>query len=339
MSNQLAQLKKEFERGLNEATDFSVLEKLERQFFSRATGEFTLLMKTLSRLTGEEKKKFGREVNELKAELETKLTEKRGELQTAALGRLAQTEAIDVTQPKLPPRERGHLHPITQAIWELEEVAKKMGFIIEDGPEIESEYYIFDALNIPAFHPAREAQDTLYIKDRPHWTMRSHVSGMQVRQMRQYGAPLRAVHLGRVFRNEALDATHGHTFYQFDCIVVDKDLSIGNLVGVIKTLLEGLYKKKVELRLRPAFFPFVEPGFEMEMKMTTGAGAEQKIKWTEIVGCGMIHPNVVKAGGLDPKKHDGFAFSLGVDRLIMGKYDIEDIRHIHAGDLRFLQQF
>lgn len=332
-------MKKEFLHSLNGVADLLLLEELEKKYFSRKSGALTELMKQMATLSPEEKKTFGQEINAVKTEMERALAEKKQTLRSKELAGKLSAEAVDVTQPKLPPQEKGHLHPITQAIWELEEVAKKMGFLIEDGPEIESDFYIFDALNIPEYHPAREAQDTFYLRNHPHWTMRSHVSGMQVRQMRQYGAPLRAVHLGRVFRNEALDATHGHTFYQFDCIVVDQDLSIGNLVGVIKTLLEGLYKKKLEVRLRPAFFPFVEPGFEMEMKVTVGTGSEQKTKWTEIVGCGMVHPNVIKAGGLDPKKYDGFAFSLGVDRLVMGKYGIEDIRHIHGGDLRFLNQF
>jgi len=339
MQKDLEQLHVAFANDLNATSDLLALETIEQKYFSRKSGMLTEIMKQMAALSPEEKKSFGQEVNAVKQEMEKMLAEKRQSLRAKELAGKLEAEEIDVTQPKLPRFERGHLHPITQAIWELEEVAKKMGFIIEDGPEIESEYYIFDALNIPEYHPAREAQDTFYLKDHPNWTMRSHVSGMQVRQMRQYGAPLRAVHLGRVFRNEALDATHGHTFYQFDCIVVDKDLSIGNLVGVIKTLLEGLYKRRVELRLRPAFFPFVEPGFEMEMKVTVGVDSEQKTKWTEIVGCGMTHPNVIKAGGLDSKKYDGFAFSLGVDRLIMGKYGIEDIRHIHGGDLRFLNNF
>ncbi|MBI2990460.1 MAG: phenylalanine--tRNA ligase subunit alpha [Candidatus Magasanikbacteria bacterium] len=339
MNKKLEQIKKEFEKGLRDISNLSDLILFEERFFSRKSGAFTLIMKKLKDFSAEARREAGSLANTTKSELQALLLKKKTELSFRGMAKIAETEAIDLSEPSLDGREKGHLHPITQSIWELEEIAKKMGFVIEDGPEIESDYYIFDALNIPEFHPAREAQDTFYIKDHPHWTMRSHVSGMQVRQMRRYGAPLRAVHLGRVFRNEALDATHGHTFYQFDCIVVDKNLTIGNLVGVIKTLLEGLYKRKVELRLRPAFFPFVEPGFEMEMKVSFGLGKDQKTKWTEIVGCGMIHPHVIRAGGLDPAEHDGFAFSLGVDRLVMGKYGVEDIRHIHSGDLRFLKQF
>ena len=339
MKDQLTQIKKDFEKGLKEIGDLLDLEKLEQKFFSRKSGEFTQAMRNLKDLSGEARKEFGKLANEVKSEMEEMFFGKEDELKKEAMGESLERESVDVTQPKFPLREQGHLHPITQTLWELEAIAKKMGFIIEDGPEVESDYYIFDALNIPKHHPARDAQDTFYTKNNDSWTMRSHVSGMQVRQMRQYGAPLRAVHLGRVFRNEALDATHGHTFYQFDCIVVDKDLSIGNLVGTIKTLLEGLYKREVDLRLRPAYFPFVEPGFEMEMKVTSGVGEHQKTKWTEIVGCGMVHPNVIKAGGLAPKEYDGFAFSFGVDRLVMAKYGIEDIRHIHSGDLRFLEQF
>lgn len=339
MKDELKKIQKEFEKGLKQIGDVLDLEVLEKKYFARKNGEFSKLMKSMKELADDARKEIGKIANEVKGELESMLAAKRSELQREAMGKIEESEAIDVTQPLLPSPERGHVHPITQALWDLEETAQRMGFIVEDGPEIESDYYIFTALNIPEHHPARDAQDTFYIQDKPHWTMRSHVSGMQVRQMRQYGAPLRAAHIGRVFRNEALDATHGHTFYQFDCIVIDKGLTIGNLVGVIKTLLEGLYQREVEVRLRPAYFPFVEPGFEMEMKVTTGVGENQKTKWTEIVGCGMVHPNVIEAGGLDPAEYDGFAFSLGVDRLVMAKYGIEDIRHIHGGDLRFLQQF
>ena len=339
MKDKLKQLKNDFKKSVDEVKDVLKLDEVYQRFFARKSGEMSTIMKSLKDLSGEARKEFGKLANEVKNELEDIYSKKKEDLENKVWDDIAQTESIDVTQPKLPLQKRGHLHPITQALWQLEEVAKKMGFIIEDGPEIESDYYIFEALNIPEHHPARDAQDTFYIKNHSHWTMRSHVSGMQVRQMREHGVPLRAAHIGRVFRNEALDATHGHTFYQFDCIVIDKNLTIGDLVGVIKTLLEGLYNREVELRLRPGHFPFVEPGFEMEMKVTTGIGKDRKEKWTEVVACGLVHPNVIKAGGLDPEEHDGFAFSLGLDRLVMAKYGVEDIRHIHSGDLRFLEQF
>ncbi len=339
MKDDIISLQNQFKKDLSNATDRVSLEDLHQRFFGRQTGVFTERMKRLQYLSTEEKKQFGIVMNQTKQEMQAAYEEKRLALQKKEWQTQLEQESIDLTRPEIPQRQKGHLHPMTQAISELEAIARGMGFMIEDGPEIESEYYVFDALNIPSHHPARDAQDTFYLKGLPGLTMRSHVSGMQVRQMRKYGAPLRAVHLGRVYRNEALDVTHGHTFYQFDCIVVDKGLSLSHMVGVIQAFLEGLYKREVALRLRPSYFPFVEPAIEMEMKVTTGVGEQQKTKWTEIVGSGSIHPTVIRAGGLDPKKYDGFAFSFGVDRLVMGKYQIEDIRHIHGGDLRFLEQF
>ena len=339
MKIQLEKIKKEFIKGLEDIKDTLQLEELEARFFSRKSGEMTEIMKNLKELSGDAKREFGKLANEVKGELEDLYSKKKTEMDREKMGDLAEREAIDVTQPKLPKKEKGHLHPITQEMRAVEDVARTMGFLVEDGPELESNYYVFESLNIPEHHPARDAQDTFYIKDKPDWCMRSHVSNMQVRLMQKYGAPLRAAHPGRVFRNEALDTTHGHTFYQFDAIVVDKNLNIGQLVGVIKEFLKAIYKKDVEVRIRPGHFPFVEPGFEMEMKVTFGKGKNAKTKWVEIVGCGLIHPNVLREGGLDPKEWDGFAFSLGLDRLVMGKYQLEDIRHMHSGNINFLKQF
>jgi phenylalanyl-tRNA synthetase alpha chain len=339
MKEQLSKLQKDFEKGLKNVSGMLHLDELEQTYFGRKSGSFTALAKEMKDLSSDMKKEIGKLMNDVRTNVKNAIEAKRVEFQREEMGKIADTESIDVTQPLLSGKQQGHIHPITQTLWELESIAQKMGFIVEDGPEIESDYHIFTALNIPEYHPARDAQDTFYIKGEPHWTMRSHVSGMQVRQMRQYGAPLRAAHIGRVFRNEALDATHGHTFYQFDSILVDKNITVGHLIGVIKTILEELYKRKVELRIRTGYFPFVEPGFEIEMNMTIGVGKNKKTKWIEIAPGGLVHPNVIKSGGLDPDEYDGFAFSLGVDRLVMAKYGIEDIRHIHSGDLRFLQQF
>lgn len=339
MKTKLKKIQKEFKEGLKEISDFLELEKLENKYFSRKSGLFTEIMKGLKDIAGDAKKEFGKLANEVKQDLDKLLSDKKEDLNKQKMQGLVEEEAIDVTQPKLPKREKGNLHPVTQEMRAVEDVARTMGFLVEDGPELESDYYVFESLNIPKHHPARDSQDTFYIKDHPNWCMRSHVSNMQVRLMQKYGAPLRAAHPGRVFRNEALDATHGHTFYQFDAIVVDKNMNIGNLVGIIREFLKAIFKRDVELRIRPGHFPFVEPGFEMEMKVTFGKGKNAKTKWVEIVGCGLIHPNVLKEGGLDPKEWDGFAFSLGLDRLVMGKYQIEDIRHMHSGDLRFLKQF
>ena len=339
MKDQLEDIKKAFEGAIESITTQEMLEGLEKEFFGRKSGRLSLLMKDMKGMVVAERKEFGQRANTVKQGLLSLLEEKRAVLAQERLARIGFEEAIDVTQPILPSQSRGHVHPITQARWRLEETAKSMGMRIEDGPELESDYFVFGSLNFPDDHPARESMDTFYIKGHKTWCMRPHVSNMQVRMMQKYGAPLRIAHPGRVYRNEALDATHGHTFYQFDVLIVDKTLSIGNLTATISCLLKGFFKNDIEVRLRPAHFPFVEPGFEADMKISYTAGGVEKEKWMEIVGCGMVHPNVLKEGGLDPKEWTGMAFSFGIDRLVMSKYGIEDLRHIHSGDLRFLKQF
>ncbi|MFH1946689.1 MAG: phenylalanine--tRNA ligase subunit alpha [Candidatus Magasanikbacteria bacterium] len=343
MKAQLEKLKKEFIKGLNEIKDVLQLEELEQKFFSRKSGEMTEAMKSLKKLSGDAKKEFGKLANEVKRELEDLYSKKKQEIEKNKMGDLADTEWIDVTQPKLPKAEKGHLHPETLALREMEEVARNMGFLVEDGPELDSDYFCFEALNIPDSHPARDSQDTFYIKDHPELCMRPHVSNMQVRSLQKYGAPLRIAYPGRTFRNEATDASHDHTFYQFEALVVDKDINVGNLIGIIKELLGGLYKKEVEVRLRPGYFPFVEPGFELDMKCLIcegqGCGACGHAGWVETLGCGLMHPRVLEAAGLDPKEWSGLAFGMGLTRLVMQKYKVEDIRHLNSGDLRFLKQF
>ena len=252
-------------------------------------------------------------------------------------------EKVDITQPSLPLTEHGHFHPMTIVHRELEELFSSMGFMVLDGPELESTYYAFETLNIPATSPAREGMDTFYIKDHSDWCMRPHTSPVQVRAMQKYGAPLRTVVTGRCFRNESTDASHEHTFYQMEGLMIGKDISISNLIGVMKTLLRGVFKRDVKVRLRPGYFPFVEPGFELDINCLIcggkGCSVCKNSGWLELLPCGMVHPNVLKFGGLDPNKYSGFAFGLGLTRLAMMKYGIDDIRLLCGGDLRFLKQF
>lgn len=341
MREQLEQLIKEFKADIKSLEIPEKLDEIENKYFSRKQGLLTEVMKGMKDLAVEARKDVGQFANEVKSEMEELLGVKKQEFAAAQLERMIEEERIDITQPNLDPRPRsqGHVHPLTQGRLDMERVAERMGFIIEDGPELESDYYVFESLNIPKSHPARDSQDTFYIKDHPEWCMRSHVSNMQVRLMQKYGEagskPVRAAYPGRVFRNEALDATHEHTFYQFEAFMVDREINIGHLVGVIQSLLEGLFNRDVEVRLRPSYFPFVEPGFELDMKATIG-GKEQ---WVEMLGCGLMHPKVLEEGGYDPAEWQGLAFGMGLNRLVMAKYGIEDIRHFHSGDLRFLKQF
>ena len=218
-----------------------------------------------------------------------------------------------------------------------------MGFAVLDGPEVESDYYNFSALNIPETHPARELQDTFYIKGHDNWVMRTHTSPMQVRAMQKYGAPLRVVVPGKCYRNEATDVRHEHTFYQFEGLVVDEGINFSHLKGVLEIVAKHLYGEKTEVRLRPKYYPFVEPGVNGEVTCFTCAGKGCRLcknsGWLEVFGAGMVHPNVLLEGNIDPKKYTGFAFGFGLTRLVMLKYGIDDVRLLESGNIKFLEQF
>jgi phenylalanyl-tRNA synthetase alpha chain len=218
-----------------------------------------------------------------------------------------------------------------------------MGFMVLDGPELESDYYNFEALNIPPDHPARDIQDTFYIKDHPDWVMRTHTSPVQIRTMQEYGAPMRAVVIGRVYRSEATDASHEHTFNQIEGLVIDEGISLAHLKGTLLTMLRAILGQDVEIRLRPSYFPFTEPSVEIDVSCTICKGALCRAckhsGWIELLGAGMVHPNVLREGGINTKKYTGFAFGTGIERLTMLRYGIEDIRHFNESDLRFITQF
>ena len=223
-----------------------------------------------------------------------------------------------------------------------------MGFSIVDGPEVESEFYNFEGLNIPSYHPARDMQDTFFI-DKPadhaegKLVLRTQTSPNQIRAMKKYGAPLRIIVPGRVFRNEATDASHEHTFDQVEGLMIDTDISLAHLKGTLQTFLARLFKREMKVRFRPGYFPFVEPGVEMDMSCPFCGGTACRVckhsGWIEFMGAGMVHPNVLKAGGVDPEKYQGWAFGFGLTRLVMMRYGIDDIRHLQSGDLRFNEQF
>jgi len=343
MQEKMQQLKKDALLALQAVQDKLQLEEWENKFLGRKGGELTNLMRGLKDLSDEEKKVIGQVANEVKQALEQAVAMKRQELAMADFKNSVQQEKVDISQPSLIENHLGHFHPNTIVQKKLEELFSSMGFLILDGPELESDYYNFEALNVPASHPARDMQDTFYIKDHSNWVLRTHTSPVQVRALQKYGAPLRAVVPGRCFRNESTDAAHEHTFYQLEGLVVDKNISISNLIGVMKELLKGVLGREVEVRLRPGFFPFVEPGFELDMKCLVcggiGCGACKHSGWIETLPCGLIHPKVLEAGGLNPKEWSGFAFGLGMTRLVMQNYGIEDIRQLQGGDLRFLKQF
>jgi phenylalanyl-tRNA synthetase alpha chain len=341
MKTQLEKLKQEIIDNLNKVKSSDAFRDLEIKYLGRK-GELTKILRGISELSAEEKKTLGKLANEVKLELVEKFKQAKNIIEGSSKNK----KFIDISLPgeKI---INGHLHPITQIQNDLEDLFTSMGFMVLDGPELESGYYNFEALNIPKHHPARDMQDTFYIKGKEgvvsDMVMRTHVSPVLVRAMQKYGAPIRCVIPGRVFRSEAIDASHEHTFYQMDGLMVGKNISISNMIAVMKELLRGIFKKEVEVRVRPGFFPFVEPGVEIDMKcmICNGAGCPvcKNSGWIEVLPGGLVHPNVLRAGGLDPKVYDGFAFDVGVTRLAMMKYGIDDIRLFNSGDLRFLEQF
>lgn len=308
--------------------------------FLGKNGEITRLMKGLKDLPAEEKPKAGQLFNRLKGDVDAAVKERKATLESSQLDSALAADAFDVTEPGVVPRF-GSVHPIEQTRRRLEDIFTSMGFMVLDGPEIESDYYNFEALNIPAHHPARDMQDTFWLEDGD--LLRTHTSPVQIRAMETYRPPIRAIAPGRVFRYEVTDASHENTFHQLEGLVIDRDISVANLIFAMKTLLREIFERDVQIRLRPGYFPFVEPGFELDLAclICNGDGCKvcKQSGWVELLPCGMVHPNVLRYGKIDPEEYSGFAFGLGLTRLVMMRYGIDDIRQFLAGDLRFLRQF
>ncbi|MGE3725958.1 MAG: phenylalanine--tRNA ligase subunit alpha [Candidatus Sericytochromatia bacterium] len=288
----------------------------------------------------DQKSTFGNLVNELR-QLLTRLINTYTESQKAnRFTDIASREWIDVTAPgHVPPT--GHLHPITQIQYEIESIFRSMGFQVFDGPQVEDDYHNFEALNIPKDHPARDMQDTFWLTNGR--LLRTHTSSVQIRAMQAQKPPLRGISPGRVFRYEATDASHENTFYQVEGLMVDKNISVAELIYVMKVLLKEIFQREVKVRLRPGFFPFVEPGFELDINCLICGGDGCPVckyeGWVELLPCGAIHPNVLKYCDIDPTVYTGFAFGLGLNRLVMMRYGINDIRYFQSGNLQFLEQF
>ncbi len=303
-------------------------------------GFLSTVSKDFGKLAPEERARAGKLLNEAKQAIEAALERKRAAFEDAALKARLESEWIDLTLPA-PGIRPGSLHPVTQVQSEIEELFLSMGFAVLDGPEVETEYHNFDALNMPPDHPARDAQDTFWLTS--GLLLRTHTSPVQVRGMEKLGPPLRMIAPGRVFRSEEVDASHEHTFYQLEGMMVDRDVSVAHLIYFMKTLLSSIFRREVTVRLRPGFFPFVEPGFELDIKclICGGPGCPvcKQSGWVELLPCGLVNPNVLRLSGIDPEEWNGFAFGLGLTRLAMMRYGIDDIRLLMSGDLRFLNQF
>lgn len=325
---------------LSSVSGIEDLEALETRFLGRK-GVLTGFLRGISTLPADQRGPFGQAANRHKKALEAAVEVRRDELRAASL------EGVPDFDPTTPGRRppRGHEHPVLSIRREIEDVFLSMGFLVLDGPEVETEHYNFEALNIPGHHPARDMQDTFWLDTAPEtsFVMRTHTSPMQVRAIEQYGVPIRAVVPGRVYRNETCDATHEATFHQVEGLVVDRGISVAHLKGVMGAFLGRLFGREVTVRLRPHYFPFVEPGFELDFQCVhcegVGCAVCKKTGWIEMLGCGMVHARVLEAAGADSEEFTGFAFGVGIDRLAMMRHVIEDIRHFHAGDLRFFEQF
>ena len=342
MKVKLQELKEEFLKGLQDIKDNTALKDFELKYLSRK-GELAKAMGALKDLSEDVRKDVGAFANDVKKELQEQfeIVKKTFEAQ------IENSALEDATLPgdKI---KRGHLHPLTQVQMEVEDLFTSMGFMVLDGPELESDYYNFEALNVPPHHPARDMQDTFYVdiknKDGEYdLLMRTQTSPVQVRAMKKYGAPLKAIIPGRTFRCETTDARHEHTFYQLEGIMIDKKINFAHLKGVCEIVGKKLYGPDTKFRMRPKFYPFVEPGSNGEYTcfLCQGAGCRvcKHTGWLEILGCGLIHPDVLRAGGIDPEEYSGFAFGFGLTRLAMLKYGIDDIRLFMGGDERFIEQF
>lgn len=235
-------------------------------------------------------------------------------------------------------QQQGHKHPLSQMITEINDIFAELGFVFAEGPEIESTTYNFDRLNVPKDHPSRDMQDTFYLKNNPEQVLRTHTSPVQARYMESHEPPIRIIVPGKVFRNEATDATHEAQFFQLEGLMVDRGVSLAHLKGTLEFFFSKFFGGEVDVRLRPSFFPFVEPGVEVDMKIDM-PGNKLSGRWIEIMGAGMVHPNVLEGAGIDPSVYQGFAFGMGIDRLAVLKYGIDDIRTMYNGDLRFVNQF
>ncbi|MBR2180485.1 MAG: phenylalanine--tRNA ligase subunit alpha [Oscillospiraceae bacterium] len=346
MSEKTTQLRESFVSALSAVDNMEALEAIRVEYLGKK-GLVTELLKDMKNLSPEEKKTFGQAVNVLKEEVTEMVAGKREEIKQAEIERENNLmPEFDIFAPAN--LDRGSYHPITLVQRQCEEIFRSMGFAVEDYSEIVTDYECFEALNIPKNHPARDMQDTYYLENGQ--LLKSHTSAAQNAIYKKYkdalireGKPIKAIFPGRCFRNEATDACHENTFFQMEGVMVDKNISISNLIFFMKTMLSEVFQKDIKVRLRPGFFPFVEPGFELDISCLIcggeGCASCKHSGWLELCPCGMIHPEVLRAGGIDPEEYTGFAFGLGLTRLAMMKYGVKDIRDLNSGSLKVLSQF
>jgi len=336
----MEELKKEFDREVAGISDLAQYTIVRDKWLSRENGIITLEMKRLRELPKEERPAFGQAVNRLRTAVEEELGAVLTDLRRQEIEREAARRRVDVTRPGFP-FARGTAHPIKSLQAEIEQIFVSMGFQIFDLNEVETEHYNFEALNMPRNHPARDAQDTFYFDD--DLLLRTHCSTVQVHAMEVMRPPVRAVSTGKVYRRDPFDATHSPMFYQVDVLAVDKGITMGDMKGTLETFLKRVFGSDITMRLRPGFFPFVEPGAEVDISCIfchgRGCAKCKQSGWIEILGAGMVHPKVLRMSGIDEREYSGFAWGMGIDRVAILKYGVEDIRLFFENDLRFLRQF
>ncbi len=339
MENRLQKLREEALSKIESTSTLDALNDLRVAYLGKK-GELTALLKGMKDLAAEERPKFGQMVNEVRALLENKLDEVKESLSEAALELQLKTEVIDVTLPAKK-KNLGHRHPNNIVLEEVEDIFVGMGYEVVDGPEIEYDYYNFEALNIPANHPAKDEQDTFYINN--EIVLRTQTSPVQARVMEKGKLPIRMIAPGRVYRSDEVDATHSPCFHQFEGLVIDKNITFADLKGTLAEFAKKLFGEQTKVKFRPHHFPFTEPSAEVDVtcfkcggkgcRMCKGSG------WIEILGCGMVHPHVLEMSGINPEEYQGFAFGVGLERITLLKYEIDDMRLLYENDVRFLKQF
>ena len=339
MINALQTIQKQAAEALDSAADLRAIDDLRVRYLGKK-GELTAILKQMGKLSAEERPKVGQLANEVRAAIARLIDERSAAVRAAQLEQRLIDEKLDVTLPgRAAPL--GKAHPLTKVLDEVKEIFLGMGFSIAEGPEVETDYYNFEALNIPKNHPARDTQDTFYISD--NVILRTQTSPVQVRTMEKQKPPIRVIAPGRVYRSDAVDATHSPLFHQVEGLVVDRGVTMADLKGTLELFVKRLYGDESVVRFRPHHFPFTEPSAELDVQCFACHGEGCRLckgeGWIELLGCGMVHPKVLSICGIDPEEYSGFAFGMGLERIVMRRYGIDDLRLFYENDLRFLNQF
>jgi len=339
MKQMLEEMRNQALAALSKVSDVAELENLKVEYLGKK-GKLTQILKGMGQLSPEERPVIGQIANEIRLALEEGIQSVRERLNKELINQKLKSEVIDVTMPGKR-KALGRKHPLTNILDEIKDIFLGMGYEIAEGPEVETDYNNFEALNIPKYHPARDTQDTFYITE--NILLRTHTSPVQIRHMKTHKPPIRIICPGRVYRSDAVDATHSPIFHQVEGLVVDKGITMGDLVGTLQAFAKGIFGEKTKIRLRPHHFPFTEPSAEVDVSCWGCNGTGCRIckgeGWIEILGAGMVHPNVLRECGIDPDVYSGFAFGMGIERITMGKYGIDDMRLLFENDMRFLKQF